>query len=67
MKMEEDIDWLIYLVQHCAAKLTYDYKGYKRPKNGMGYSKEKMKQFEKEGRFMFKKILMEEFNDLKDF
>ncbi len=35
--------------------LMYDYKGYKHPKNGWAISKEKMVQFEKEGRLWFPK------------
>jgi site-specific DNA-methyltransferase (adenine-specific) len=35
--------------------LMYDYKGYKHPKNGWAISKEKMEQFEREGRLWFPK------------
>jgi DNA modification methylase len=35
--------------------LMYDYKGYKHPKNGWAISKEKMEQFDKEGRLHFPK------------
>jgi site-specific DNA-methyltransferase (adenine-specific) len=35
--------------------LMYEYKGYKPPKNGWAISKEKMEQFEKEGRLHFPK------------
>ncbi len=35
--------------------LMYDYKGYPHPKNGWAISREKMEQFEKEGRLHFPK------------
>ncbi|MEZ4527436.1 MAG: site-specific DNA-methyltransferase, partial [Desulfobacterales bacterium] len=35
--------------------LMYEYKGYPPPKNGWAISKEKMEQFEKEGRLYFPK------------
>ncbi len=35
--------------------LMYEYKGYKPPKNGWAISREKMEQFEKEGRLHFPK------------
>lgn len=35
--------------------LMYEYKGYKPPKNGWAISKEKMEQFEEEGRLHFPK------------
>lgn len=35
--------------------LRYEYKGYKPPKNGWAISKEKMEQWEKEGRLHFPK------------
>lgn len=37
------------------ANLTYDYKGYKPPHNGWAISKEKMEQWDKEGRLEFPK------------
>jgi len=35
--------------------LTYEYKGYKPPSNGWAISKEKMEQWDKEGRLIFPK------------
>ena len=35
--------------------LTYEYKGYKPPRNGWAISKEKMEQWDKEGRLVFPK------------
>ncbi len=35
--------------------LTYEYKGYKPPANGWAISKEKMEQWDKEGRLIFPK------------
>ena len=35
--------------------LIYEYKGYKPPKNGWAISKEKMKEWDKEGRIIFPK------------
>jgi site-specific DNA-methyltransferase (adenine-specific) len=35
--------------------LTYEYKGYKPPENGWAVSKEKMEQWEQEGRLLFPK------------
>jgi len=36
--------------------LTYEYKGYKPPKNGWAISREKMEQWDEEGRLYFPKI-----------
>jgi adenine-specific DNA-methyltransferase len=36
-----------------SASLVYEYKGYQSPPNGWSLSREKMEQFEREGRLMF--------------
>jgi hypothetical protein len=41
--------------------LMYEYKGYKTPANGWAISREKMEQWEKEGRLTFRKTKRSEF------
>ena len=58
----QDPDGRIYRIDNLAnpaprPTLRYEYKGYKPPKNGWAISKEKMEQWDKEGRLYFPKSI----------
>ena len=58
----QDPDGRIYRIADLAnpaprPTLRYEYKGYKPPKNGWAISKEKMEQWDKEGRLYFPKSI----------
>ena len=64
----KDPDGRIFRIDNLAnpgyrPNLIYEYKGYKPPKNGWAISREKMEQWDKEGRFIFRKIKMVGFRE----